>query len=402
MCALCLCVLSPQAAIVGVVLVLPGGGATTAASPSSPPPPGPPPAPPAPIPATAVAATNIALAGTYLTNFGSYITVNDGTWYTVASYGTSMYHIHAFEGSYIIAQNSANNSYNAGQWSKFEFHATSGGGYGYCQSVYNAATANAAYNTDTSSIYNAADASAGCNGFGHTTMTPYSMPAAGKFLDNWGSYVTVNAGMWYSVSSSGSASMYRVEAYGPNWILAQNAATNAWNPNMWSLFRFHTVGSGYGFCQIIYNGNSASDTILGDVSAYNASDAAAGCNGFGHSTMAPYTTPMIGTWTTNFGSNLTVTASAWTSVSSYGTSTYRIEAFGADYILAQNSATAAYNPSLWSLFRFHPTTGGSYGFCQIIYNGATAPAALVGDVSAYNASNAASGCNGFSHTIASP
>ena len=112
------------------------------------------------IPAYALNATNIALAGTYLTNFGSYITVNDGTWYTVASYGTSMYHIHAFEGSYIIAQNSANNSYNAGQWSKFEFHATSGGGYGYCQSVYNAATANAAYNTDTSYIYNAADASA--------------------------------------------------------------------------------------------------------------------------------------------------------------------------------------------------------------------------------------------------
>jgi hypothetical protein len=273
------------AAIVGVVLVLPGGGATTAASPSSPPPPGPPPAPPAPIPATAVAATNIALAGTYLTNFGSYITVNDGTWYTVASYGTSMYHIHAFEGSYIIAQNSANNSYNAGQWSKFEFHATSGGGYGYCQSVYNAATANAAYNTDTSSIYNAADASAGCNGFGHSTMAPYAMP-------------------------------------------------------------------------------------------------------------------MIGSWTTNFGSNLTVTASAWTSVSSYGTSTYRIEAYGNNYILAQNSASNSYNPSLWSLFRFHATSGGSYGFCQIVYNGATAPAALTGDVSAYNASNAASGCNGFGHTIA--
>ena len=41
---------------------------------------------------------------------------------------------------------------------------------------------------------------------------------------------------------------------------------------MWSLFRFHTVGSGYGFCQIIYNGNASdtsatSDAILGDVSA---------------------------------------------------------------------------------------------------------------------------------------
>ena len=106
---------------------------------------------------------------------------------------------------------------NAGQWSKFEFHATSAGGYGYCQSVYNAATALDAYNTDTSTTYNASNSgSGGCGQFSHTTMTPYSMPAAGKFLDNWGYYVTVNAGMWYSVSSSGSASMYRVEAYGPN------------------------------------------------------------------------------------------------------------------------------------------------------------------------------------------
>ena len=234
-----------------------------------------------------MAATNLALAGTYLTNYGSYISVTDNTWYTVSSYGTSMYHIHAFEGSYIIAQNSANNSYNAGQWSKFEFHATSGGGYGYCQSVYNAATANAAYNTDTSSIYNAADAAAGCNGFGHTTMTPYAIPAAGSYLDNWNTYQSISATMWSSVGS-------------------------------------------------------------------------------------------------------------------YGTSTYRIEAYGADWALAQNSASASYNPSLWSLFRFHATSGGSYGFCQIVYNGATAPAALVGDVSAYNASNAASGCNGFSHTIASP
>ena len=374
MCALCLCVLSPQAAIVGVVLVLPGGGATTAASPSSPPPPGPPPGATGPIPATAVAATNIALAGTYLTNFGSYITVNDGTWYTVASYGTSMYHIHAFEGSYIIAQNSANNSYNAGQWSKFEFHATSGGGYGYCQSVYNAATANAAYNTDTSSIYNAADAAAGCNGFGHTTMTPCSRRRPAN---------SSTTGAITSRSTPACGTRSRRPAPRRCTVSRRTARTGSSRrtrrptrgTNMWSLFRFHTVGSGYGFCQIIYNGNSASDTILGDVSAYNASDASAGCNGFGHSTMAPYTTPMIGTWTTNFGSNLTVTASAWTSVSSYGTSTYRIEAYGNNYILAQNSASNSYNPSLWSLFRFHATSGGSYGFCQIVYNGATAPAA---------------------------
>ena len=113
-----------------------------------------------------MSATNIALAGTYLTNFGNYITVNDGTWYSVSSYGTSMYHIHAFEGSYIIAQNSANNSYNAGQWSKFEFHATSAGGYGYCQSVYNAATALDAYNTDPSTTYNASNSGSGGCGVG--------------------------------------------------------------------------------------------------------------------------------------------------------------------------------------------------------------------------------------------
>ena len=78
--------------------------------------------------------------------------------------------------------------------------------------------------------------------------------------------------------------------YGPNWALMQNAADAAYNPSLWSLMQWHTVGAGggFGFCQSIYDGASANATLLADTSSiYNASHASGGCNGFGHTVATP-------------------------------------------------------------------------------------------------------------------
>ena len=91
----------------------------------------------------------------------------------------------------------------------------------------------------------------------------------------------------------------------------------------------------------------------------------------------------------------------WTSVASYGTSVYRIEAYGTGWVLMQNDPAASYNAGQWTLVRYH-TVGAGFGYCMAVYDGANAAAALTADVSAiYNSANATHGCNGYPHTVAS-
>merc|ERR1711934_870654 len=188
--------------------------------------------------------------------------------------------------------------------------------------VYNGASAAAALVTDTSTIYNSSDASGGCNGFGHSVASPYSMPIAGTYLDNWGANVGITSSQWTSVSSSGSSSTYAIEMYTNNLIVMQNPATASYNPSLWTKVQFHTVGSGFGYCSSVYNGASAADALMADTSTiYNSSDASGGCNGFGHSVASPYSMPIAGTYLDNWGTYVIIINDVYYS----GTSAYAIE-----------------------------------------------------------------------------
>ena len=67
-------------------------------------------------------------------------------------------------------QNPADAEYNPSKWSLIQWHK-SGNGYGYCTSVYDGASATAAFTKDTKTIYDGANAATGCNGFPHTILT---------------------------------------------------------------------------------------------------------------------------------------------------------------------------------------------------------------------------------------
>jgi hypothetical protein len=230
------------------------------------------------------------------------------------------------------------------------------------------------------------------------------MPLKGKWITGSGSYVSITNDKWYSMASWGK-SVYELEAYTDAMSLAQNPADDAYNPSLWRKEEFHAITGGFAFCSSVYNGASAAAALGTDTSVdvdgngdvdYNAADATSGCNGFGHSTLTAYVNPHIGTYDTNWGSTFTVTATMVDSST--------IEAWGDSWILAQNAADDAYNPSLWSLFKFHTNGSGQLGYCQIVYNGATAAAALTADISAsYDAANMLTdGCNGFGHTLLTP
>jgi hypothetical protein len=223
----------------------------------------------------------------------------------------------------------------------------------------------------------------------------------GTWVSNYGSYITVTDSTWYSVSSWGT-SVSAIDRITPKFVIMQNAADDAWNPSKWTKNEYHKTDDGWAFCSSVYDAATAADAIAFDTSAiYDKDDAAAGCNGFGHTTVTAYAMPIAGSWTTNWGSSLTIDATSWASESSWGSSTYAIEAYGANFALMQNPADDAYNPSKWTKMEF-TVDGTDFNYCQSIYSGATATAALTADTSSfYDAANMTAGCNGFGHTVAS-
>jgi microcompartment protein CcmK/EutM len=342
----------------------------------------------------------VSILGGWKTNFNGYLSIVDGTWYSMGSYGDSVYRIETWNPEWIVMQNPATASYNPSKYTKVHHHGV-GSGFGFCMAVYDAVSPAAALAVDVSTIYNSSNAGSGCNGFGHTVASPYDIPLKGSWVSNFGAYTSVTNNGWYSFASYGN-SAYKMEAYSNNKALMQNSATASYNPSKWTKSQFHAVGAGFGYCSSVYNGDNATHALMKDTSAiYNSSDAAKGCNGFGHTVLTRYNMPMAGTWLTNYGTYITITNEMYYSVSSWGKSAKPFEAYSDKLYLTQNSATDAYNPSKWTMTEFH-AVGAGFGFCSSVYNGVTAEAAIKTDTSAiYNSSNAGSGCNGFGHTTMS-
>jgi hypothetical protein len=224
--------------------------------------------------------------GTWLTNWGTYITINDHSWYSVSAWGKGVSPIIKLTNSYAITQNAADAAYNPSKFSKHEYHSTDNG-WAFCSSVYDADTAAIAEETDTTATYDATAATGGCNGFDHTLVSAYPMPIAGKWLDNWGISLEVTADTWSTTSGDPPVTTsMAIEAYGSNYLLYQNPADATYNPSKWTKVEFHTVGSGFGYCMSVYDGASATAALTTNA-AYNASDATSGCSGFGHSVASP-------------------------------------------------------------------------------------------------------------------
>ena len=107
----------------------------------------------------------------------------------------------------------------------------------------------------------------------------------------------------------------------------------------------------------------------------------------------------MGSFNTNFGAMLTITATTWTSVDSYGTSSYTIEMFSDRMMLLQNDMTNTYNPGKWTKVEFHIGLG-----LRLLPDGlrqATAAAAQHRHVRHLRLPNSASS-NGFKHTASPP
>lgn len=241
-----------------------------------------------------------------------------------------------------------------------------------------------------------------------------SKPAiVGVWESNFGSYYTVTEKTMYSVTpwSTGVSPINEITG---SYMIMQNPADAAYYPSKWVKTEFHAstawAPDGVGFCSTVYDADTKADAVAKDTSAiYDTADAKTGCNGFPHTELKPYALPFAGSWTTNWDEAITISGTEWSAVSGDTTTTYRVEAYGVrnpsdpkshHFMLMQNAADAAYNPSKWTLVEYHKD-GAKFGYCMSVYDGASAKAALTKDTSSiYDKADATAGCNGFGHTIA--
>jgi hypothetical protein len=249
------------------------------------------PAPPPPLPANhgpfSSGCQAIPLAGRWMGNYGTSFVVNNTMWAQLSTWGQSYYEITQFTASMIIMKNPADDSYNAGKWSKIQHHSNGDGTHSYCMGVYDAASEEAA--VAATMFYDANNATHGCGGsFGFSIISPYAMPVANKWVGNYGTQFTITDDHWYEASEWGT-STYTIFAYTSTYAILQNPADDSYNPGKWTKVEYHKVSSeGFHFCKTKYDAASWKEAYAEDTSAvYNTSDADAGCNGFGHSITTP-------------------------------------------------------------------------------------------------------------------
>jgi hypothetical protein len=110
---------------------------------------------------------------------------------------------------------------------------------------------------------------------------------------------------------------------------------------------------------------------------------------------APDPLAIVGTYADTFGMTHVVTQDLWTMESSFGIDRFHIVAYAnaQKYLIAQNDAANAYNPSLWSRFDW-TTHDGKLWFCQTSYDAATQALALAAPA-ADATDPAVGGCGSF-------
>ncbi len=89
-----------------------------------------------------VSGDSIEIAGTWMDEFATTITIANDAWTSSSSFGTSVYHLTEVDntGDFAIAQNDCANDFGAGLWSRFDWTYVGGDLY-FCQTAFDAASA---------------------------------------------------------------------------------------------------------------------------------------------------------------------------------------------------------------------------------------------------------------------
>ena len=204
----------------------------------------------------------------------------------------------------------------------------------------------------------------------------------GSWVDNWGASHEVSNETWTSGASAFAITQYdNDEAF----LIAQNDADNAWNPELWSRIDWAWSEGDLMVCQTAYDKATEEEALA--TPAADSTDAAAGCGGFSWTLLrAPLS--LTGSWDDNWSGHHEVDAFQWAS----GDSLYAITQAGETWAVAQNGADNPWSPGLWSRFDWASVDGGLYA-CQTAYAAESEQDAV--DTPAADPADLQTGCGGF-------
>lgn len=106
----------------------------------------------------------------------------------------------------------------------------------------------------------------------------------GNYVDNYDTSHTITETTWSdSWDNSFAITQYDNDA---NWLIAQNASTNSYNPDLWSTFQWTNNEAGTLFyCQSVFDAATEEDAKAN--ASADGSDLDTGCAGFAWSTLTP-------------------------------------------------------------------------------------------------------------------
>jgi hypothetical protein len=215
-----------------------------------------------------------------------------------------------------------------------------------------------------------------------------TLKIVGSYTDNWNTDHTISSAQWDIVGTgSFDVSVFDNEA---EFVIAQNASTNDFNPDMWSRFDIAYAGNDLYYCQTGYgeaNEQDALDLPRSDDSA----PATTGCGGeFGWTLLASDDLEIAGAWEDDWAQAYALSDSEW----SIDSSTYAITSFDStgNFLIAQNDSGNEFNADLWSRLDW-TYVGNALYVCQSAYDAATEQDAI--DTVAADANDPATeGCGG--------
>ena len=186
---------------------------------------------------------------------------------------------------YAIALNHADNAFAGGAYSRFDWFIDDANAVHYCQTRFDAATEQEAFEAAAADADDLAGA--GCGGFSWSELTAVALDLVGSYTDSWGTTHEIDGDGWEQVSSwsndggvvTDSSKFVRLHhSNKQRWLIAQNDEDNSWNAGLFSRFDWTEVEGQTYFCQTTYDSATAKEAL--EAAAADAEDPANGGCGF--------------------------------------------------------------------------------------------------------------------------
>lgn len=219
------------------------------------------------------------------------------------------------------------------------------------------------------------------------------LEVSGSWIDDWGTSHDIDQESWIMDDS-----VFHITQFdnGADFMVAQNDADNAYNPELWSRFDWmYDTGGALYYCQIAYD--AADEATAAANEDADRSDLDAGCAGFAWSCLNERLA-IIGDYTDDYGTNHQIGQDEWfqsiDGMPEYD-ALFHITWFDNEegVLVAQSDAANAYNPELWNRFDW-TWFEDELWFCQTAYDAADEEAAKAVP-RADDSDPANGGCGGF-------